>query len=129
MSFQPQRRPIVASTEQEATMNSPIDVDGLPHGESSHSFVGADHGVPVSIILVHSAPGAGPELHRHPYPEVFVIEAGRATFTVDGAEIPAEGGQIVIAPANAVHGFKNTGTGELRLTAIHTSAEFSTEWL
>jgi len=110
-------------------MNSPIDVNELPHGVSSHSLVGVDHGVPVSIILVHSPPGAGPELHRHPYPDVFVIEAGEATFHVDGAEIAANGGQIVIAPANAIHGFKNTGSGELRLTAIHTNAEFITEWL
>jgi mannose-6-phosphate isomerase-like protein (cupin superfamily) len=35
----------------------------------------------------------------------------------------------VIAPANAAHGFTNTGPVELRITAIHTAAEFTTEWL
>jgi quercetin dioxygenase-like cupin family protein len=110
-------------------MSPLIDLNDLPHGESSHSLVGAHHGLPVSIILVHSAPGAGPALHRHPYPEVFVIEAGEATFEVGGAEVVARAGQIVIAPANAWHGFENTGSGELRLTAIHPAAEFSTEWL
>ena len=110
-------------------MNAPIDLDDLPHSERSHSFVGADHGgVPVCVILVHTPPGAGPELHRHPYPEVFVLEAGEATFTVGEAKVVAHGGQIVIAPANEWHGFKNTGDGELRLTAIHTAAQFETEW-
>jgi mannose-6-phosphate isomerase-like protein (cupin superfamily) len=83
----------------------------------------------VSLILVHSAPGAGPELHRHPYPEVFVIEAGVATFRVADAEVVAGPGQIVIAPAGEYHGFTNSGRGELRLTAIHAASEFSTEWL
>jgi mannose-6-phosphate isomerase-like protein (cupin superfamily) len=111
-------------------MNAPIDLDDLPHSERSHSFVGADHGgVPVCVILVHTPRGAGPELHRHPYPEVFVLEAGEATFTVGEDEVVARGGQIVIAPANTWHGFKNTGGGELRLTAIHAAASFDTEWL
>src|SRR4029077_4239245 len=77
----------------------------------------------------HCPPGTGPKVHRHPYPEVLVIEAGQATFHVDGAEFVGEAGQLVIAPANSSHGFTNTGPGELRLTAIHTAAEFTTQWL
>src|SRR5439155_22466000 len=51
-------------------MRSLIDFDDLPQTENAHEFVGADYGeVPFSIILVHSAPGAGPRLHRHPYAE------------------------------------------------------------
>jgi quercetin dioxygenase-like cupin family protein len=66
-------------------------------------------------------------MHRHPYPEVSVIESGRVTFRVDDAELIGEAGQIVIAPANAYHGFTNTGTDELRLTAIHTAPVFNAE--
>ncbi len=111
-------------------MSPRIELNDLPHGENSHSFVGADHGdVPVSFILVHSPPGAGPELHRHPYPEVFVIQTGQATFQVGDTEIVGEGGQVVIAPASTWHGFRNTGSGELRLAAIHPAASFTTEWL
>jgi quercetin dioxygenase-like cupin family protein len=107
-----------------------FDLNDLPHSETSHSFVGAEHGgVPVSMILVHSPPGSGPRLHRHPYPEVFVIEDGEATFRVGDGEIVAHPGQIVVAPADTPHGFTNTGSGELRLTAIHTAARFDTEWL
>ena len=68
-------------------------------------------------------------MHRHPYPEMSVTEHGQATFRVDGAEFVGESGEIVIAPANSSHGFTNTGSGELRLTAIHAAAEFVTQWL
>jgi mannose-6-phosphate isomerase-like protein (cupin superfamily) len=105
-----------------------INRDQLPHTRHSHELVGNEHRLPISLILVHSAPGTGPDMHRHPYPEVFVIEQGQATFRVDDTEVVGEGGQIVIAPANAYHGFTNTGTGELRLTAIHTAPSFDTEW-
>jgi quercetin dioxygenase-like cupin family protein len=107
-----------------------IELDDLPATRHAHEFVGAEHGdVPFSIILVHSAPGAGPRLHRHPYPEVFVIESGQATFQLGDGEIVAHGGQIAIAPADVPHGFINSGDDELRLTAIHGAARFDTEWL
>jgi hypothetical protein len=35
----------------------------------------------------------------------------------------------VVGPANVPDGFTNTGTGPLRLTAIHGAAAFDTEWL
>jgi mannose-6-phosphate isomerase-like protein (cupin superfamily) len=107
-----------------------IELDDLPRTKHAHEFVGADHGdVPFSIILVHSAPGAGPALHRHPYAEVFVVESGQATIRLGDDEVIARGGQIAVAPANLPHGFRNTGDGELRLTAIHGAARFDTEWL
>ena len=105
-------------------------LDDLPGTRHAHEFIGGDHGgVPFSIILVHSAPGAGPRVHRHPYPEVFVIEAGEATFRLGDDDVVARGGQVAIAPPGVAHGFTNTGTGELRLTAIHGAARFDTEWL
>jgi quercetin dioxygenase-like cupin family protein len=107
-----------------------IQLDDLPSTAHAHEFVGADHGdVPFSIILVHSAPGAGPALHRHPYAEVFVVESGQATIRLGDDEVIARGGQIAVAPANLPHGFTNTGDGELRLTAIHGASQFDTEWL
>jgi quercetin dioxygenase-like cupin family protein len=110
-------------------MSPVIQLDDLSHSETSHVFIGADHDVPVSMFLVHTPPGRGPSLHRHPYPELFIVETGRATFRVGDGEIIAEHGQIVIAPANTPHGFTNTGSGELRMVTIHTAAEMRTEWL
>ena len=40
-----------------------------------------------------------------------------------------EGGNVVVSPPGEAHGFSNTGTGELRLTAIHGAGRFDTEWL
>jgi quercetin dioxygenase-like cupin family protein len=102
----------------------------LPGTPQAHQFVGAYHGdVPVSFLRVHSPPGARVELQAHPYPEVFILHAGRATFELDETEITARPGEIVIAPAGVPHRFANTGVEELRLTAIHPAAEITTQWL
>src|SRR6266576_3030699 len=97
--------------------NAIIELDDLEHSPHSHEFVGAEHGdVPFSIILVHSEPGVGPKLHRHPYAEVFVVETGQATFQLGDETIVVDGGHVVVGPPDVPHGFTNTGTVELRLT-------------
>jgi quercetin dioxygenase-like cupin family protein len=102
----------------------------LPRSENSDVFTGAEHGdVPVSMFLVHSSPGSGPGLHRHPYPEVFVINDGLARFQLGEDELTVGAGDVVIAPAGVPHRFTCTGPAELRLTAIHTASRFETEWL
>jgi mannose-6-phosphate isomerase-like protein (cupin superfamily) len=107
-----------------------IPLDELEHTAHSHELVGAEHGdVPFSIILVHSQPGVGPKLHRHPYAEVFIVESGRATFQIGTETIVVDEGHIVVSPPGEAHGFTNTGAGELRLTAIHGAPRFDTEWL
>jgi mannose-6-phosphate isomerase-like protein (cupin superfamily) len=107
-----------------------VPFDDLEHSEHSHEFVGADHGeVPFCVILVHSRPGVGPKLHRHPYAEVFIVESGQATFRIGEEEVVVEGGHVVVSPPGEAHGFTNTGSDELRLTAIHGASRFSTEWL
>ena len=113
-----------------AAMGTIIDFDDLSPSLHSHEFVGAEHGdLPFSVILVHSRPGVGPKLHRHPYAEVFVVESGEATFHIGDDEIVVEGGHVVVSPPGEAHGFTNTGEGELRLTAIHGAGRFDTEWL
>jgi mannose-6-phosphate isomerase-like protein (cupin superfamily) len=107
-----------------------IDVEELPRTAHAHELVGADHGdVPFSLIVVKAGPGIGPGRHRHPYAEVFVVEAGEATFEVGDETFAAHAGQIVVGPPGVPHGFVNGGTGELRLLAIHGAARFDTEWL
>jgi mannose-6-phosphate isomerase-like protein (cupin superfamily) len=107
-----------------------VPLDDLEHSRHSHEFVGAEHGeVPFSVILVHSQPGVGPRLHRHPYAEVFIVESGSATFQIGTRSIVVDEGHLVVSPPGEAHGFTNTGAGELRLTAIHGSSRFDTEWL
>ena len=107
-----------------------VPFEELEHSEHSHEFVGAEHGdVPFCVILVHSLPGVGPKLHRHPYAEVFIVESGRATFQIGDASFDVEAGHVVVSPPGEAHGFVNSGDAELRLTAIHGAGRFHTEWL
>jgi mannose-6-phosphate isomerase-like protein (cupin superfamily) len=107
-----------------------IPLDELDPSEHSHEFVGEEHGdVPFSVILVHSQPGVGPKVHRHPYAEVFIVESGEATFRLGDETVVVPEGHIVVGPPDVAHGFTNTGTGELRLVAIHGASRFATEWL
>ena len=107
-----------------------VPFDALDHTDHAHEFVGGEHGdVPFCVILVHSRPGVGPKLHRHPYAEVFVVETGEATFRIGERTVVVKGGHVVVSPPGESHGFTNTGAGELRLTAIHGGPRFDTEWL
>ena len=113
-----------------ATRGTVVPFDSLEHGEHAHEFVGDEHGdVPFCVILVHSRPGAGPKLHRHPYAEVFIVESGEATFHIGTRAIVVAERHVVVSPAGEAHGFTNSGPGELRLTAIHGASRFATEWL
>jgi len=107
-----------------------INRDELPYLGNSHELEGYLHGgVPASLIFFAGPPGSGPRLHRHPYPEIFVIQEGEATFIVGDDTINAVGGQILIAPAGTPHKFTNTGPGQLRQLDIHLNDHFITEWL
>ena len=111
-----------------------LDVDGdLASGTTAQQFEGAVHGagVGVSFFLIHTPPGrvvALKNLQQQTY-EVFVIAAGEAEFVVDGVAATARGGQVVVVPPGAVHGFRNTGDRALEMTSIHAAARMETEWM
>jgi len=109
-----------------------INMAELPlSGETARVFEGVQYGdTNVSFFLINDAsPGSGPSLHSHPYEEIFVIQAGQATFTVGDAIIEATGGQIVVAPARIPHKFINSGKALLRSINIHPVLHMITEWL
>ena len=109
-----------------------IRQDELPFSNIAREFVGADHGsVGICAIFVEAPPGAGPTLHRHPYPEVIVTQEGTATFLLgaDGEQHEVGAGEMVVIPAGQWHAFVNSGDGPLRQVDIHVSASFHTEWL
>lgn len=68
--------------------------------------------------------GEGPNLHVHPYDEVFHILRGRAEFTVGNTKIIAEEGDVVIGPANIPHAYQNLGPGRLDTIDIHLNQEW-----
>ena len=107
-----------------------ISPNALPGRPEGRSFIGADHGgMPISLFLVDLRPRSGPTLHRHPYPEIFVLDTGQATFQIGNTLLTAHAGDILIAPAGCAHGFTSTGGGQLRLTAIHTASTIETDRL
>jgi len=109
-----------------------IRLDELPLSNIAREFVGADHGgVGICAIFVEAPPGAGPSLHRHPYPEVIITQEGTATLLLgeDGERREIGAGAMVVIPAGQWHAFANSGDGPLRQLDIHLSASFDTEWL
>src|SRR5437660_611812 len=83
-------------------------------------FEGELHGnVQTSCFVLDLPPGLGAALHRHPYPEVFVLLDGEARVWMDGVSTDVHGGQIAIVPSDAAHRFTNTGEGVLRTVNVH----------
>ena len=68
--------------------------------------------------------GEGPNLHMHPYDEVFHILEGTAEFTVGEKQFIAKEGDLVIGPANIPHAYKNVGAGRLDSLDIHLNEEW-----
>jgi len=104
--------------------------DTLPHDGSTYEFEGFQYqGTEVSFIWVDMPPGGSVRLHKHPYQEIFIIQDGTVTFTVDSALLEAHAGQIIIVPADTPHKFTNTGDRQLRQVDIHVNGQFITQWL
>ena len=111
-------------------MPNVVSQDELPGNPHVAIFQGHQHGdVNVSFFVVNFPPGGGPQLHEHPYEEVFLVQEGEAMYTVADATIQARGGQIVIVPPGTPHKFINSGGGPLRLVAIHPNREMTTSFL
>ncbi|MEX2211651.1 MAG: cupin domain-containing protein [Gaiellaceae bacterium] len=85
------------------------------------TFEGEPYGSGVSFFLVHNEPGAGPDLHCHPYSETWIVRNGRASFTADGEELEAGPGDILVVGPETPHKFKNLGPDRLELVCIHDS--------
>ena len=85
------------------------------------TFEGEGYGSGVSFFLVNNEPGAGPDLHKHPYPETWIVRSGQARFTADGEELEAGAGDIVVVGSETPHKFKNVGTDRLEIVCIHAS--------
>jgi mannose-6-phosphate isomerase-like protein (cupin superfamily) len=75
----------------------------------------------VSFFHVNNQPGEGPDLHRHPYPETWILRSGKARFTADGEDFEAGPGDIMVVGANTPHKFKNAGAERLEIICVHAS--------
>jgi len=91
------------------------------------AFEGEPYGAGFSFFQGDLLPGQGPALHRHPYPEICLIRAGQAAVTIDGEEVIAEVGDIIVIGPSAPHSFKAAGEARLEAVCIHAGSRFIIE--
>ena len=101
-------------------MASVVPIEDLRRSPTAALFEGGEE-VPVSIFVTEYPRGRGPDLHLHPYPEVFVVQTGTAAFTVGDEEVVVGAGHVVTVPARTPHGFKGAGDDTLRVVSVHPS--------
>jgi quercetin dioxygenase-like cupin family protein len=68
-------------------------------------------------------------LHKHPYEELFIVQAGELEFRVGDETITATEGQIVVVPPETPHKFTNRTNQVVRHVDIHVSKRMITTWL
>jgi mannose-6-phosphate isomerase-like protein (cupin superfamily) len=100
-----------------------------PSAGGTVTFEGEPHGSGVSFFLVNNEPGKGPDLHKHPYSETWIVRSGTARFTADGEDIEAGPGDIVVVTSETPHKFKNSGGERLDIVCIHASPRMIQESL
>jgi mannose-6-phosphate isomerase-like protein (cupin superfamily) len=107
-----------------------LNRDELPRDGNTYEFEGFQfQDTEVSFIWVDMPPGGAVRLHKHPYKEIFIIQAGVSAFTVGSETIEAHAGQVLIVPAEVPHKFTNRSDQRLKQVDIHVNKEFITHWL
>src|SRR5262249_9758269 len=72
-------------------------------------------------------PAGGPPLHYHLYEdELYIVQEGRVSFTVNGDHIEGGPGTVVFAPRGSVHTFRNTGCFPSRMLVSTQPSGFET---
>ena len=101
-------------------MATVIPLEDLRYSATAALFQGGDD-VGVSIFVTRYERGQGPQLHLHPYPEVFVVQTGTAAFRVGDEELTVAEGHVVVVEARMPHGFTCAGDDVLRVVSVHPS--------
>jgi mannose-6-phosphate isomerase-like protein (cupin superfamily) len=64
-------------------------------------------------------PGQEHRLHAHAgMDKVYHVLSGSGTFLLEGRSVPMTAGTLLIAPAESLHGIRNTGSDRLLVLAI-----------
>ena len=92
-------------------------------------FEGEPYGAGVSFFLGNLQPGQGPGLHKHPYSETCIVLSGQAAMVVDGEQVVAGAGDIVVIGPSTPHRFTAIGDERLDAVCVHASDRFIIEWL
>jgi mannose-6-phosphate isomerase-like protein (cupin superfamily) len=92
-------------------------------------FEGQPYGAGLSFFLGNLTQGKGPGLHQHPYPETCIVLSGRAAMVVDGKEVVASAGDVVVIGPATPHRFTAIGDERLNMVCVHASDRFIIESL
>jgi mannose-6-phosphate isomerase-like protein (cupin superfamily) len=85
-------------------------VTALPEGEPGRVFAGAEHGSDVDVVVVDVEPGERRGPRTPDRAEVWVIQAGEATFYLGAQQARlVRPGDIVRVPAGMEHRFESGG--------------------
>jgi quercetin dioxygenase-like cupin family protein len=102
------------------TVVTVIPIEQLRRSAMSALFEGGAD-APISFFVTEFPRGRGPDLHRHPYPEVLLVESGTARFTVGDQLLTVTGEHVVVVAAHTPHAFKGAGDDTLRVVSVHPS--------
>jgi quercetin dioxygenase-like cupin family protein len=94
-------------------------------GASYQTLVGDEDGsTPVRVGVQVSPPGYSTGTHSHPYMEVVSVLEGEGEAWIDGQDglIAIGPGVTMVFPPETKHGFRVTGTVDLKTHGIHASA-------
>ena len=79
----------------------------------------------ISIIEHHLPHGSSPPLHVHrTEDEVFHVLEGSMRFNIDGKDMMAHAGQIMLAPKGVPHSYRVESTGGARCLTITSGGDF-----
>ena len=106
-----------------------IPVEELRRSPTAALFEGGEEIGASVFVTEYAEAGQGPDLHWHPYPEVFVVQDGTAVFTAGDEELTVPAGNVVVVPAETPHGFKSTGDETLRVVSVHPRGKTEQTWV
>jgi quercetin dioxygenase-like cupin family protein len=101
---------------------SDMESSDIVPGASLRFVRGERHGLGVTISITTYPPGTGASEHRHPEGQVFIVFEGRGVYAVEGVDVVAEAGDLVVVPPNALHGFRADDHVSLRHVGLFDDA-------
>jgi mannose-6-phosphate isomerase-like protein (cupin superfamily) len=96
---------------------------------ASVEFAGEPYAAGISFLVGNLTAGQGPGLHRHPYPETCLVLSGQVAMVVDGEEVVAGAGDIIVVGPETPHRFTAIGDTRVDLVCVHASERFVIDWL
>jgi mannose-6-phosphate isomerase-like protein (cupin superfamily) len=79
----------------------------------------------LSVWIACNTPGEIVPLHTHEVEEVLTFIAGEGIATVGDETVAVHANMSIVVPPSVPHGYRNTGSGPLRVVAVLADADAS----